>query len=67
MMLKYLRWRDSFCNWVAGSLAESPEEIIRYALILGVVESAGGAVACDLSILPYSLHTRNISAPYFLI
>ena len=33
---------------MAGSLAESLEKIICYALIRRVVELAGGAVACDL-------------------
>jgi hypothetical protein len=45
---------------MAGFLAESPEEIIRYASILRAVESAGGAVACKLSRSTLSYSLQNI-------
>ncbi|KAF8866242.1 DUF895 domain membrane protein [Acephala macrosclerotiorum] len=38
-----------YCYWMAGFLAETSEEITRYASILPAVESAGGAVASGIS------------------
>jgi hypothetical protein len=32
---------------MAGFLAETPEEVIRYSSILRAVGSAGGAIACE--------------------